>query len=71
MADVASLRMRHKRHGIAKVLHSELVRKHVVTARFGELLLLQLPVTNSSAAAQTYRVEVRAALCTARRTRTS
>jgi hypothetical protein len=59
LADIASLRLRHKQQNVTRALQLEVMQEHVLTARYGELLLLNgLEMRNMSPDAQTFSIEV-------------
>jgi hypothetical protein len=59
LADVASIRNRHKKETIGALLQTEKLKQHVVVVKYAELTLLEsIEVYNPSAEAQTFKIEV-------------
>jgi hypothetical protein len=60
LADVESVRQRHKAAVVSELLQMETLRHHTVLVSYGELCLLDtLDFHNTGAEAQTFRIEVR------------
>lgn len=60
LADVASVRQRHRRTFVQEQLQQDVLKEHVVVVNFGELALLDtLAFCHTGAEPRTFRIQVR------------